>query len=301
MLANVDELFAALRSEDTHDTLLASGRCTVAAAQPELNRYSDCWPLDAHLCDTSGAGYLNASLIAFDAAGGLPTYIAAAGPMAPEWHGPDTRMAFWSAVLHHRVRVLVALARPEHGFQGCADYCAHGSIFGDISVDVVDESPSLNGAAVEQSLQLRRRSGNGRGDEQHALTRLLFVDWPNYGVPSAAGSVAALVKRIDVLRRLHAPAADTREPSREPPILVHCAGGVGRTGSLITAHSAWCTLVADVSPRASLVELVCARVRALREQRHPYCVESAAQLKLVLDALDELSLGLRCVAPPAPG
>ena len=112
MLANVDELFAALRSEDTHDTLLASGRCTVAAAQPELNRYSDCWPLDAHLCDTSGAGYLNASLIAFDAAGGLPTYIAAAGPMAPEWHGPDTRMAFWSAVLHHRVRVLVALARP---------------------------------------------------------------------------------------------------------------------------------------------------------------------------------------------
>ena len=38
MLANVDELFAALRSEDTHDTLLASGRCTVAAAQLELNR-----------------------------------------------------------------------------------------------------------------------------------------------------------------------------------------------------------------------------------------------------------------------
>ena len=32
--------------------LLADGRCSVAAAHPDLNRYSDCWPLDSHLVDT---------------------------------------------------------------------------------------------------------------------------------------------------------------------------------------------------------------------------------------------------------
>ena len=46
--------------------------------------------------------------------------------MAPEWHGPDTRGDFWECVWHNRVSVVVALAQPARGFQGCAQYTKEG-------------------------------------------------------------------------------------------------------------------------------------------------------------------------------
>jgi hypothetical protein len=51
------------RNLPTHAQLVAMGACSVAAQHPRLNRYSDCWPLDAHLAATGGAGYLNATLV----------------------------------------------------------------------------------------------------------------------------------------------------------------------------------------------------------------------------------------------
>ncbi len=51
------------RHQPTHGQLLAGGACSVAAQHPQLNRYSDCWPLDAHLAPTGGVGYLNATLV----------------------------------------------------------------------------------------------------------------------------------------------------------------------------------------------------------------------------------------------
>ena len=270
--ADAKRLFAAIASRETHASLLADGKCSRAASNPECNRYCDCWPVDSHLCDVGEAGYLNASLLQL---GGAHNYIAAAGPMAPEWHGPDTRGAFWSAVLKHKVPVLVALAPPQHGFQGCADYCVDGATYDGVRVEILRRAEALNGTALEEHIRVHR------GCEGHSLVRILFREWPNYGVPEAATSVAGLITRIDELR----PEGDAA------PLLVHCAGGVGRTGSLIVAHSLWAASRAAAQPIGP--DDVCARVKLLRAQRHPYCVESAQQLQLIFDVLLELDHAAR--------
>ena len=284
--ADIDALFSAINAgQPTHAELLADGRCSVAAAHPDLNRYSDCWPLDSHLVDTGPADYLNASLVQNLAA--APAYIMAAGPMAPGWHGPDTRHAFWSAVWHHGVRVIVALAVPAAGFQGCAPY-AGGTHVGRktsrrhrnpaISVEVLNESNPLgSGLAIERKLLLTR------GDETRECTQIEFGAWPNYGVASSS-SVASLIERVDLLRH-----GSARDADAEPPLLVHCAGGVGRTGAFVTAHSLHCEeRQSGVAPTAAAVAT---RVRVLRAARHPYAVETAAQLRLVVDTLAELRRG----------
>ena len=283
--ADTDALFSAINAgQPSHDELLADGRCSVAAAHPPLNRYSDCWPLDTHLADTGGAGYLNATLVRPHAA--APPYIMAAGPMAPEYHGPDTRPAFWSAVWHHGVRVIVALAVPAGGFQGCADY-ATTATHGDITVECINVFDSFGGGhAFERKVRLTR------GDETRECTQIEYQKWPNYGVPPSSGSnplalteatagasVAKLIERVDLLRSAMA------APS-EPPLLVHCAGGVGRTGAFVTAHSLCCE--ERQSGVASTASAVATRVRELRAARHPYVVETAAQLRLVVDTLAEL-------------
>ena len=277
MSGDIDALFSAIHAgQPTHDELLADGRCSVAAAHPALNRYSDCWPLDTHLADTGGAGYLNATLVRPHAA-----YIMAAGPMAPEWHGPETRPAFWSCVWHHGVRVIVALAFPQGGFQGCADY-ATTATHGDISVECINVGhvdTTWHGHAFERKLRLTR------GDETRACTQIEYESWPNYGVASSS-SVAKLIERVDLLR--HASAGDAAaEP--EPPLLVHCAGGVGRTGAFVTAHSLHCEeRQSGVAPTSADTAT---RVRVLRAARHPYVVETAAQLRLVVETLAELRRG----------
>lgn len=300
----------------THEELLAQGSCSEAAAHPELNRYCDCWPVDSHLATSGGGGYINASLLR-PRAGAMCRYIAAAGPMAPDFYGPDTRPAFWSMVWHHKVTVIVALARPQAGVRGCAEYATpKSSPHGDIALELVEERPSLGGNAVERRLHLRR------GAEVHLCLQLEFRAWPDYGVPEAANALAKLIRRVDELRAEAAAATvggaqEEEEETEPPPLLVHCAGGVGRTGSFITAHSLHCqqqeAAAAPVGDEArdeardeaknvvgghgragGLVvtpEDVAARIALLRAQRHPYVVETPEQFGLIVDVLNELRAG----------
>ena len=282
----------------SHDDLMRTGRCSEAALHPELNRYCDCWPMDSHLATSGGAGYINPSLLRPCA--DSPAYIAAAGPMAPEWYGPDTRPAFWSMVWHHQVKVVVALARPQVGVRGCADYISppvsspssSKAPYGDIYLDLIEERSTLSGHATERLLHLRR------GTEMRQCVQLEFSTWPDYGVPDAAGVVAALIRRVEELREATARQLTAREPDEiEPPLLVHCAGGVGRTGSFITAHSLYCEQHAKGQEQAAgaaglargtAPEDIASRVDLLRSQRHPYVVETPEQLALVVDVLGEL-------------
>ena len=121
--------------------------------------------------------------------------------------------------------------------------------------------------------------------------QLEFGSWPDYGVPHAAGLVAALICRVDELRAETAGWTTASEADEtEPPLLVHCAGGVGRTGSFITAHSLHCQQQAGATVP---VEDVAERVDLLRRQRHPYVVETAAQLALIVDVLSHNEVSQR--------
>ena len=76
----------------------------------------------------------------------------------------------------------------------------------------------------------------------------------------------------------------------EAPLLVHCSGGVGRSGAFIASHCAWRVMAAaasnDVESMQACSLLPYATV--LRQQRHPWAIESEAQYCFAYSVLAEL-------------
>jgi tyrosine-protein phosphatase non-receptor type 14/21 len=64
---------------------------------------------------------------------------------------------------------------------------------------------------------------------QRTVWHLQFADWSDHGCPGDVGRFVAFLEELSSLRQLSA----TEVPSgrnRNPPVLVHCSAGVGRTG-----------------------------------------------------------------------
>lgn len=55
------------------------------------------------------------------------------------------------------------------------------------------------------------------------VTQFHFTSWPDHGVPNYAGPLLMFQRRV---RSQHKPT--------KGPVLIHCDGGVGRTGTFIT-------------------------------------------------------------------
>jgi hypothetical protein len=81
--------------------------------------------------------------------------------------------------------------------------------------------------------------GNGgrTAPTEVAVTHLLFDAWPDHSVPSTKQNQKALIDLIhslDSVNRL-SPYATSSNP--DPPMIVHCSAGVGRTGTFIALCS----------------------------------------------------------------
>ena len=88
-----------------------------------------------------------------------------------------------------------------------------------------------------------------------------FEEWPNYGVPDNAETYCSYLTDVEALRQqaqqvFHANTTsaevslsalegsssavpESLEAATEAPMIVHCSGGIGRSGSFIAAHSKW--------------------------------------------------------------
>lgn len=213
-----------------------------------------------------------------------PSFIAAQGPMHPDWHGPNTLPTFWQTVREQNVGTIVCLAQPAAGFTGFAPYWpeAGSATFGRWHVSVDREQRSADGLTVRRELRLVD------GGEESSVLLLQTLCWPNYGVPEATAPIRALLEQCHAARR--APDAGAT--------LVHCSGGVGRTGTFLAAYaalasSAWCEPSRPPATAAGAAGFTLLPfVRALRRQRHPMCVEGAEQLLYAYSVVaDTLSAG----------
>ena len=160
------------------------------------------------------------------------------------------------------------------------------------------------------SVQPVTKSGEDAG-ELVTFTHLLFSDWPDHGVPEKEHRAGLLnfIKLVDTVNRdiTTQPEGSRAGLDPDPPIIVNCSAGIGRTGSFIALSSllreaGWLLPVQTIwhDAGASLPELtptaldplpaefkedkVAQEVDALREQR-PGMVQKQEQAILIYDTL----------------
>jgi protein tyrosine phosphatase len=272
-----------------HQHMLQQHRIRIGTLLPNLslNRYNNIIPFDHTLCHIKSRTYVNANHIQLPRVQG-PLIIAQC-PMHPSYYGPDTTSAFWQLVQEHHVSTIVNLAQIESGYSGASLYWPvnEGDVY-ESNHAQSDQSESVEGYTI-QCIQVevlvaecltRRRIQvlNKENNVVSIVSHYHFEQWPNYDIASSSTHTKTLLKHV-LQERI-------AEEEHQRPTLVHCSGGVGRSGTFVAALAAVEQIQREAPPSppsspspssVSLSERLLSLVSLMREQRHPWMVEGEAQ------------------------
>ena len=150
----------------------------------------------------------------------------------------------WRMVWQENVELVVMLCEVQKGFTGCSQYfpAVKGEIqqHGDINISLEDIEDAGEGI-------LKRRIKIQLGDEIRHVMHMQFTRWPNYGVVEDVSLLTGFVQEV------HREA----QKGNGEPIVVHCSGGVGRSGTFTTIYSLYSFLVCkDIKRLDSLLRAI---------------------------------------------
>jgi protein tyrosine phosphatase len=174
-------------------------------------------------------GFINASHISASIGPNAQRfYIAAQGPMA------NTVLHFWQMVLQCDVHLIVMLtdASTSTKTSSCIPYW-----------------PTKSGSTVELGdFKIVNKFSSGSGDEDdpayttstlhvthtpskrsRTIWHLQYADWSDHGCPSDVKKYIEFLGEMSALRQ-HTSTEIPSGQNRNPPVLVHCSAGVGRSG-----------------------------------------------------------------------
>ncbi|KAI5138286.1 Tyrosine-Protein Phosphatase Non-Receptor Type 3 [Manis pentadactyla] len=227
----------------------------------DKNRYKDVLPYDTTRVLLQGnEDYINASYVNMEipAANLVNKYIAAQGPL------PHTCTQFWQVIWDQKLSLIVMLTTlTERGRTKCHQYwpdppdvMEHGSFH------IRCQSEDCTIAYVFREMLVT----NTETREEHTVTHLQYVAWPDHGVPDDSSDFLEFVNYVRSLR------VDGE------PVLVHCSAGIGRTGVLVTMETAICLIERNLPVYPLDV------VRKMRDQR-AMMVQTSSQYKFVCEAI----------------
>ncbi|KAF6132374.1 protein tyrosine phosphatase non-receptor type 9 [Phyllostomus discolor] len=204
--------------------------CSMSPGNLEKNRYGDVPCLDqtrVKLIKRSGhtqTDYINASFM--DGYKQKNAYIGTQGPLE------NTYRDFWLMVWEQKVLVIVMTTRfEEGGRRKCGQYWPLEKDsrirFGFLTV---------TNLGVENMSHYKKTTleiHNTEERQKRQVTHFQFLSWPDYGVPSSAASLIDFLRAVRSQQRLAVSSmgADSKGQCPEPPIVVHCSAGIGRTGT----------------------------------------------------------------------
>lgn len=227
----------------------------------DKNRYKDVLPYDTTRVLLQGnEDYINASYVNMEmpAANLVNKYIATQGPL------PNTCAQFWQVVWDQKLSLVVMLTTlTERGRTKCHQYWPDPPDIMDHGIFHIQcQTEDCTIAYVSREMLVT----NTETGEEHTVTHLQYVAWPDHGVPDDSSDFLEFVKYVRSLR------VDGE------PALVHCSAGIGRTGVLVTMETAMCLIERNLPVYPLDI------VRKMRDQR-AMMVQTSSQYKFVCEAI----------------
>ncbi|OCT77588.1 tyrosine-protein phosphatase non-receptor type 14 [Xenopus laevis] len=213
-------------------------------------------------------GYINASHIKVTVSGKDWHYIATQGPLPQNFHD------FWQMVWEQGVNVIAMVNADEEEGRGKSHRywpmlgTKHNSgTYGKFKVTTNFRTDS--GCYATTGLKVKHLLSG----QERTVWHLQFTDWPDHGCPDEMQGFLSYLEEIRSVRR-HA------NPSSlcNPPIVVHCSSGVGRTGVVVLTELMIRCL--ENNENIEIPEML----RHLREQRM-FMIQTMAQYKFVYQLL----------------
>ncbi|XP_062980114.1 tyrosine-protein phosphatase non-receptor type 14 [Elgaria multicarinata webbii] len=242
----------------------------------ERNRIREVLPYEENRVELvptkeNNTGYINASHIKVTVGGEEWHYIATQGPL------PQTCHDFWQMVWEEGVNVIAMVtAEEERGRSKSHRYwpklgSKHSSAtYGKFKVTTKFRTDS--GCYATTGLKVKHLL---LGQEK-TVWHLQYTDWPDHGCPEEQGFLSYL-EEIQSVRR-HTNSVLDSSNNCNPPIVVHCSAGVGRTGVVILTE-----LMIGCLEHNEKVD-VPVMLQQLRGQRM-FMVQTIAQYKFVYQVL----------------
>ncbi|XP_053316788.1 tyrosine-protein phosphatase non-receptor type 14 [Spea bombifrons] len=227
-------------------------------------------------------GYINASHIKVTVGKEDLHYIATQSPL------PHTFHEFWQMVWEQGVNVIAMMSTEEeegrdqsHRYWPKLASRQNSATYGKFKVTTnfrTDAGPhAITGLKLNHLLSGQERT----------VWHLQFTDWPDHGCPEEAQGFLSYLEEINVVYSHAKNTQDTSGP-RNPPVVVHCSAGVGRTGVLILTD-----LMSRCWEINENVEIP-AMLKHLRDQRM-FMVQTIAQYKFVYQVLIQFIESTRLV------
>ncbi|XP_054826850.1 tyrosine-protein phosphatase non-receptor type 21 isoform X2 [Eublepharis macularius] len=215
---------------------LTDGECSIARLpeNAERNRFQDVLPYDetrVELVPTkeNNTGYINASHIKVAVGGMEWDYIATQGPLQ------NTCQDFWQMVWEQGVAIIAMVtAEEEGGREKSFRYwprlgSRHNTVtYGRFKITTRFRTDS--GCYATTGLKIKHLLTG----QERTVWHLQYTDWPEHGCPEDIKGFLSYLEEIQSVRRHTNSTADPATPN--PPLLVHCSAGVGRTGVVILSE-----------------------------------------------------------------
>lgn len=232
------------------------------------NRYKDILPFDhsryllSQIDNVEGSDYVNANFL--KGAANDHAYLAAQGPL------PHTVNEFWRMLWECNTEIIVMACNEfELGRHKCERYWVDEGeehCFGDILVTQIGQQ------RVTKDFMIRTLKAT-RDKEEKIFNQFHYTAWPDHGVPT---SVKPILDMIKLVREY--------QTAEEPPIVVHCSAGCGRTGTICVIDYVRNALQLEkIDQNFSLYDIIV----EMRKQRHAI-VQTRNQYELVHRAVVDM-------------
>uniref|UniRef100_A0A3Q3AWK0 Tyrosine-protein phosphatase non-receptor type n=1 Tax=Kryptolebias marmoratus TaxID=37003 RepID=A0A3Q3AWK0_KRYMA len=243
----------------------------------ERNRFRDVVPYEENRVELvpnkeNNTGYINASHIQVMIRGEEWHYIATQGPLA------NTCADFWQMIWEQGVNVIAMVTAEEEGGRSKShrywpklgskhNSATHGKFKVTTKFRTEYNCYATTGLKVKHLLSGQERT----------VWHLQYTDWPEQGCPEDVPGFLSYLEGIQSVRRHTNSMLDTSK-SLNPPVVVHCSAGVGRTGVVILTE-----LMISCLEHNEPVE-VPTMLSELRQQRM-LMVQTISQYKFVYQVL----------------